>query len=255
MNLSGTMSTYLALAGETLTWTEVATPLHGTISGLPTTMTSTSLMMLPSASVLYTPSIGYSGIDSFMLEVSDGTASDTITVVVSLAPNPDPGSISGPTEVCVHESITLSNLATGGAWYSPTPTVATISSAGLVTGVSAGVAVISYLSTNSCATLAATYNVTVRPAAECGTGVSSANLPGKVLVAPNPATDVFTITLPPSITRPARVTLTDLPGRELATWDIAASRELQVSVDVPPGLYILSVWSDGRREVITVTIQ
>lgn len=255
MNLSGTMSTYLALAGETLTWTEVGASLHGSISGLPTTVTSTSLMMLPSASVLYTPSIGYSGIDSFMLEVSDGTASDTITVVVSLAPNPDPGSISGPAEVCEHESITLSNAASGGGWYSPMSSIATVSSAGVVTGVGAGVAVISYLVTNSCATLAATYNVTVRPAADCAADVPSLNTIGEVLVAPNPADDVFTITLPQSVLLPARVTLTDLPGREAANWNMMSSRVLQVSVDAPPGMYFLSVWSNGKREVVPLTIQ
>jgi hypothetical protein len=55
----------------------------------------------------------------------------------------------------------LSDATAGGAWTSGTPSVATVGSAGLVTGVSAGIGAISYtVTTNGCSTTVTT-NVTV----------------------------------------------------------------------------------------------
>lgn len=253
--LEGFLSTYHALAGETLTWTEVTAPLHGLISGLPASATTTSLAMMPAGTVPYTPTPGYSGIDSFVLSVSDGTASDTITVVISLGPNPHPGSISGPMKVCVGETITLTNTVTSGAWYSPTPALATVSSAGVVTGVSEGTAVISYLVTNACATLATTYMIAVRPEAECASGIAQIAQQASVQVFPNPAEGSFTIALPQAALLPARVILTDLVGREVATWLMSTSRSLNATVDAPAGVYILTVSGSGGREATMLTIK
>ncbi len=66
-----------------------------------------------------------------------------ITKTVTI--NSTPGTITGTLNVCVGATSVLSDPATGGAWTSTTPTVATIGSAsGMVTGVTAGLSVITY---------------------------------------------------------------------------------------------------------------
>ncbi len=68
--------------------------------------------------------------------------------------------ITGPTSVCIGATINLSDVGTGGTWTSGATTVASVPlSSGIVTGMSAGTAVITY--TTPCFT--STYTVTVYP--------------------------------------------------------------------------------------------
>ena len=55
--------------------------------------------------------------------------------------------ITGARTVCVGANITLSDATTGGTWGSLTPSIASVSTGGVTTGVTAGVAVISYHTT------------------------------------------------------------------------------------------------------------
>ncbi len=73
------------------------------------------------------------------------------------------GSITGASSVSVGSAITLTNIATGGTWSSSNPSLATVASTGIVTGVSPGVDTISYSVTNTCGTAVATKVVTVTP--------------------------------------------------------------------------------------------
>jgi len=75
-----------------------------------------------------------------------------------------PGTITGNAPVCAGNTFTLSNTTgfAGGTWSSNTPTVATINSSGLVTGVAAGTSTITYTVPNPCGALATTV-VTVNP--------------------------------------------------------------------------------------------
>lgn len=69
------------------------------------------------------------------------TATRTITVTSTITP----ASITGPSSVMATSSVTLYDATTGGTWSSGTPSVATVgSSSGIVTGVSAGTAIITY---------------------------------------------------------------------------------------------------------------
>jgi trimeric autotransporter adhesin len=62
--------------------------------------------------------------------------------------------IAGPTNVCVGQSITLTNASGGGTWSSSSTSKATVNSAtGLVTGISTGTAFISYKIGSSCYTV------------------------------------------------------------------------------------------------------
>ena len=64
----------------------------------------------------------------------------TATVTV----NPSPATITGSTSVCSGLTITLSDATSGGTWSSNNTTVATVSGLGVVSGVTAGTANISY---------------------------------------------------------------------------------------------------------------
>lgn len=76
---------------------------------------------------------------------------------------PDAGTISGASSVCAGSTVTLSAAIPGGTWSTGSTAIATISSGGLVTGVTAGSTTISYSITNSCGTLYSTRSVTVNP--------------------------------------------------------------------------------------------
>lgn len=95
-----------------------------------------------------------------------------LTVTVNSVP-----AITGTTSMCVGGSTTLSHSIPGGAWSSSTPSVATVSSTGVVNGITAGTSTISYsFGTSGCA---ATTVVTVNGAPDAsisgGTTVCVAN--------------------------------------------------------------------------------
>ena len=154
--------------GQTETWTSILPPANGTLSGFAVTASSTGSTITP-LGLTYTPLTGYSGSDSFKVAVSDGIASDTITIHITVTPLPNAGVISGPTNVCVSSSISLTNTATGGAWTSGSPSVANAGGgSGIVTGLTAGVTVITYSVTNLCGTATDTQNIVVNPLPNAG---------------------------------------------------------------------------------------
>ncbi len=147
---------------QTLTWSVNTAPLHGTLGVLPTTKPTTGAAVTP-AGITYQPTIGYDGLDSFLVNVSDGFATSTVTVVVTV--NPYAGNISGPTSVCVGASIALSDDVTGGAWSSLNTSIATVDASGNVTPVAGpgGPVTIAYTSSLCSFVATATYPITVLP--------------------------------------------------------------------------------------------
>src|ERR1019366_439934 len=80
------------------------------------------------------------------------------TITITVYPTPV---ITGPTSVCVGSTINLTGTPPGGIWSSSNPSVATVgSSSGVVTGVSAGTVVITYMLSTGCY---ATTTITVNP--------------------------------------------------------------------------------------------
>jgi hypothetical protein len=78
-----------------------------------------------------------------------GTQTSNIALV-TINPVPSAGTISGGNSgVCVGSTINLTNLASGGVWTSSNPALGSISSTGVLTGVSAGTITVTYTVTNS----------------------------------------------------------------------------------------------------------
>jgi hypothetical protein len=92
---------------------------------------------------------------------TDGCVKSTKTMNVVVNSNPVVSAITGNTSVCVNQYTPLSNTTTGGVWSSSNTAVATVNSYGLVQGVSAGTAVISYTVTSSGCSTVVTTTVTV----------------------------------------------------------------------------------------------
>ena len=108
-----------------------------------------------------------SGIDTIRYTVTNTCGSDTATKIVTVNPQPNAGTISGASAVCVGTVITLTDAATGGVW-SATNTHATVLG-GVVGGVSTGVDTIMYTVTNTCGTDIASKIITVNPQPNAGT--------------------------------------------------------------------------------------
>lgn len=110
------------------------------------------------------------GTSTISYTVTSGGCTAAKTLVVNVSSSPNAGTITGTAKVCVAGTTALSDAVSGGTWSSSSTAVATVSAAGLVTGVSAGSATISYAVSNSCGNTAnATLPVTVSTAPVAGT--------------------------------------------------------------------------------------
>ncbi|SJZ63166.1 FG-GAP-like repeat-containing protein [Sediminibacterium ginsengisoli] len=69
--------------GQTLTWSVIAAPAHGTLTGFPVTATATGSAQLPPGTA-YLPQPGYNGTDQFVIRVSDGNLFADITVTINV---------------------------------------------------------------------------------------------------------------------------------------------------------------------------
>lgn len=91
-----------------------------------------------------------------------------VTVILS----PSAGTINGLSAVCAGATVTLSDTSGSGVW-SVSNTHATVSASGVVTGVSAGTVVISYMITFTCGSATATKTITVNVSPTAITGTST----------------------------------------------------------------------------------
>ncbi len=129
------------------TWTIIKPPAHGIITGFPATTTCMGMHSLTTPTgTAYVMSAPYMGTDSFSVMVSDGTHSDTIVIYAA----PNSGKINGPNRVCIGSVISLEDRLPGGTWSTSDGSIASISGAGIVTGIQAGTVTISYTTTGDC---------------------------------------------------------------------------------------------------------
>ncbi len=73
-----------------------------------------------------------------------GCSSGAVVSVNPVAP------ITGPSNVCMESVITLSNIVSGGTWSSSNISIANVDASGVVTGVAAGIATITYTTVAGC---------------------------------------------------------------------------------------------------------
>ncbi len=128
-------------------------PGNGTVGSSYSSGPSVGAPITPTG-LYYIPNAGYSGSDSFAIQVTDcaGLADTMMVRYMYYKPFPDTGTIAGSSTVCTNGGMTLlGGVTTGGTWMSDNTAVATVNPAtGVVTGVSLGPVNISYTLTNSC---------------------------------------------------------------------------------------------------------
>jgi len=158
---------------QTLTWSGGAwTPINGTVGLAGTAATTGGSVQI--GGLYYLPNAGYSGADSFTVQISDGISTSTDTIVVTINPIPVVAPFTGSGPVCVGASIVLGETTTGGTWSESTGNTSV--TGGTVNGLIAGTDVISYTLTNVCGTSTASLNVTVIPAPDAGTIMGSSSV-------------------------------------------------------------------------------
>ena len=117
-----------------------------------------------------------SGIDTIKYVVTNVCGTSAAIHVLTVNPLPDAGVIAGAGEVCAGSDLTLSDMSGGGTWLSSAMGIATIGTSGVVTGVAAGTAVISYAVSTFCGTAVTAITVTVNPMPDAGSITGSDSL-------------------------------------------------------------------------------
>jgi uncharacterized protein YjdB len=134
--------------GQTLSYTIVSAPTHGTVFNFPGTTTTNGGNVSP-VGFGYAPTAGYNGTDVFIVRVSDGTLSSQTSINITINPLPVVAAITGTASACIGNTSQLACTTINGVWSSSNVFVADVASNGLVTAQAAGTATISYTVTNA----------------------------------------------------------------------------------------------------------
>ncbi len=174
ITIGTTPSVPAAITGASYVCVGATTSFTDTTSGGTWSSSNTSLATVDATTGVTTGVATGSVTISYIRTNACGSSSATTTISVNDVPA-TPASISGATSVCEGASVTLTDATFGGTWSTSDAAIATVTSAGVVSGVSAGSATISYSFTNLCGTSYATHSMTVNSAATAGiiTGVST----------------------------------------------------------------------------------
>ena len=154
------------ISGASSVCADQTTTLSSTIAGGTWTSSSTSVATVSSIGVVSGVS---AGVTTISYTVTNGCGSATTSRSMTVNPLPFAGTVSGTATVCVGSTTTLTSTGSGGTWSSSHGAIATINPMGVVTGVAAGTATISYKVVNSCGTSTGVYVVTVNPLPIAGT--------------------------------------------------------------------------------------
>lgn len=104
------------------------------------------------------------GTDTIFYSVTNSCGTAVASHVVVIETIPSVGTIGGPSEVCVGQTITLTDPFAGGLWSSANTGIATVGSvSGIVTGVTTGLDTIVYTLTNACGTASGSKAIAVKP--------------------------------------------------------------------------------------------
>jgi gliding motility-associated-like protein len=152
------------------------TTLTSTASGGTWTITSSSIAPVSSAGVVTGTAAGTATI-TYTVNGTGGCSNASSTFVITVTAPPTAGAITGTTALCVGSSAILTSSVSGGTWSTTDASKVSISSGGVILGVSAGTATITYtvVGTGGCANVSTSRLVTVtaRPNAGTITGTSA----------------------------------------------------------------------------------
>ena len=173
---TGTLSGTQAICSNNIT-----TSFSSTISGGTWSSSNTAVATINSSSGSISPVSAGTAIMTYTVTGTGGCSNATGTRTLTVTAPPSAGTINGSTPLC--SSVTplpqfTSTGTAGGAWTSSVITVATINaSTGVVTPVSAGTTIITYLvtGTGGCSNVSNTKSITISPSPSAGISLSGAN--------------------------------------------------------------------------------
>lgn len=137
------------ITGTTTLCSGTSSSLSASISGGSWASSNSSVATVGSTGIISAISSG-TAVISYSIITSCGIESTTLSITV----NPTPSAISGTTTICPGNTSTLTNTVSGGTWSINDPTIATISSGGLVTGLASGSTLVTYTLVGGCYTTA-----------------------------------------------------------------------------------------------------
>lgn len=253
---------------DTTVCTGATVTLNGVASGGAWSSTNPPVATVSGSGVITSVSAGTS-----IISYSTGVGClGTETVNVT----PLPSVISGPANVCIGSTITLSDTASGGTWSSGSTGIATVTpGSGIVYGVSAGIAIITYATGAGCFVTA---SITVYTAPSAITGATNACSGSTITLSDSPpggtwsSDNTATATITPGPVGGGLVTGV-AAGTAVITYALSGSCLATVTVTVNPPPSAISgltnvcagsavtlsdavtggTWSSGSPGVATVT--
>ncbi len=198
---------------------------------------------------------GLSGGTAIISYTASGCA---VPIIVTVNPLPSAGIITGPATVCVGDTITLLGAVSGGLWSSVFTTIATVSTTGMVIGITPGIDTIVYTVTNSCGSAKAKKVVEVLSASSCTLPLLSSNTPlttPQLNVYPNPNTGSFTIQLLSPENKNVRIIITDIVGRQVQQLETTTNSKAEVSFNEAPGIYIVTVSTATNKYFVKIVVE
>lgn len=150
--------------------------------------------------------------------------------------------LGASTPLCTSKTATLSTATTGGTWSSSNTAIAKVgSSTGVVTGVAAGTATITYKTATAEGT---------KLMAVIFCGVSVKNVVGEdegLKVYPNPTYSTVNILLSSPVDEEATVTITNMIGEKVKELKMKTNKPLDIQLNSPAGIYFLNVVTPHGR--------
>ena len=157
---------------------------------------------------------------------------DTFQVIFNQAPPP----IIGTDTICAGNTISFIDAVAGGKWSSNLQGIATVdSSSGIVSGIIAGAATITYLLSTGC--FVTKQVIVVAP--PCVNGLTTITNIEDVVIVPNPATSELTVST--SNNRYNSLTITNNLGQELIQQPITTNQTTVIVNSLPPGIFYITL--------------
>jgi uncharacterized protein YjdB len=178
-------------------------------------------------------------------ELSSGCSGTKVVSVSASSGTVAP--IAGVFNLCPGRSTTLTNTTPGGIWTSSNVSIATISpSSGLLTGVSAGVCIVTYTALLACGTANSIRIITVLAPHLCISDVkeiAAKPIVENIQIQPNPNNGTFTINIVSDKDEMVTVKIRDINSRLVSEYYYDTNKMALVNLALPAGIYFLSATS------------